>query len=110
MKATNFHQLSVRIQQTFLSEHKQLALRLILSLEDISLHNFTFVDLVQDFAPTAEGLSKNVILLQSLNSRELQLVELFLKEVQSTCPTCFATQVKTGLASIEQLLSKSLVS
>ncbi len=110
MQATNFQQMSTLIQHTFSIEHKQIAIRLILSLEDISLRNFTFVDFIQDFAPTSTGMSKNLPLLKMLSIKELQLVELFLKVVQSTCPVCFRKQVKTGLASITSLLSQSLVS
>lgn len=94
------------IQQAFQGEHTSFALRMVMSLEDLSLHNLRFVDFMQDFTVNVQGECKHCAILRQLSTNQLQLVKEFLYIVKAFCPACFITQLRDALAKLNILLHK----
>ncbi len=106
MQAKNYKMLNTLIQKTFHTRHRSLAIRMILTLEDISLRNIHFANLMQDLS------SKHVMTkhLKRLSVSELRVLHLFFKEIQKNCPDCYKANVILLLNRIRLLLSQPLVS
>lgn len=106
MQAKNYKMLNTLIQKTFHTRHRSLAIRMILSLEDISLRNIHFANLMQDLSPK-HGVP---IQLKRLSISELRVLHLFFKEIQKNCPDCYKANVILILNRIRLLLNQTLVS
>ena len=106
MQVKNYKMLNALIQKTFHTRHRSLAIRLILSLEDISLRNIHFANLMQDLSPK-QGMTKQ---LHHLSVSELRVLHLFFKEIQKNCPDCYKANVILILNRIRLLLSETLIS
>jgi hypothetical protein len=106
MQAKNYKMLNTLISKTFHPRHRSLAIRMILTLEDISLRNIHFANLMQDLSPK-EGVP---LQLKRLSVSELRLLHLFFKEIQKNCPDCYKPNVILILNRIRLLLNQMLVS
>lgn len=106
MQAKNYKVLNTLIQKTFHMKHRSLAIRMILSLEDISLRNIHFANLMQDLSPK-QGVP---IQLKRLSVSELRVLHLFFKEIQKNCPDCYKANVILIVNRIRLLLNQTLVS
>ena len=106
MQAKNYKMLNTLIQKTFHTRHRSLAIRMILSLEDISLRNIHFANLMQDLS-LKHGVP---IQLKRLSISELRVLHLFFKEIQKNCPDCYKANVILILNRIRLLLNQTLVS
>lgn len=94
------------VQQQFHGDQAAFALRMIMSLEDLSLSNLRFVDFMQDFTVNEQGMCKHCDILQQLTVEQLQLVHQFLYIVKASCPACFTEQLHDAFAKIHVLLHK----
>lgn len=106
MQAKNYKTLNTLIQKHFHVRHRSLAIRMILTLEDISLRNIHFANLMQDLSPK-QGVP---IQLKRLSASELRVLQLFFKEIQKNCPDCYKANVILILNRIRLLLNQTLVS
>ena len=106
MQRTNNAAFSRAVQQAFQETHTSFALRMIMSLEDLSLSNLRFVDFMQDFTANEHGFCKHCDTLEQLSAEQLQLVYQFLYIVKASCPACFTQQLHDACARILVLLHK----
>lgn len=106
MQPHNKAAFSRAVQQAFQETHTTFALRMIMSLEDLTLANLRFVDFMQDFTANAQGICKHCDTLQQLSVEQLQLVHQFLYIVKACCPACFTEQLHDACARIAILLHK----
>ena len=104
--------LKSRLQQLAREHFKQnseLDVAITMSLDDISLSNIHFANVMQEFAPTEHGYSANISELATLNSQQLYILKSFLHFVQLQCPSCFDTHVQAGMKAIDIVSNQQLL-
>ena len=103
MQPKHLAKLNELIQQHFQHKERQLAIQLIISLDDINLRNLHFVDFMEEFAVGENGMSKNMPKLATLTTMQLSILEKCIYYMKMQCPTCYRKHIETGLLTIQHI-------